>query len=467
MSAAKRPKLKDSRRQFWWGEHDLIDYGIPARVGTSAWAVYTALLRHLSDENGAFPSIQLLEAEIGVSNRVIANSLKTLSTVGLISIDREAHQWNVYYILDCTHAIKKNGWARVKPKARDDSSPAPKRTPGRPKHVTKTTGARDDSSPEHVTNRHTKNNQLITTKEESGGHSFTETAREEAQPENPAAPVAVIDLPVPTTTEDASLLKASVGDAADGPKVAGAPDGANGEGLELTDEDMSMLFGSSDENAEDLEQVPGAAAAGRAALSSLVSTLPAPASQELPTPGAVDLLWAIPEAELLGRPAATPADANYKTIVGMVGGKRVIEDGILEGHTPSGGVPRGYWLRLTSMELASIREAAQGEAKATSTSFLTLCILGLDRMIGAPKRTQKAVPVMNGNAAKVTQPGQKLTTPPEEPATGSSLLGAWELKSNPEITLEVVSADVGTVTLSDGATMRTADLIVRHNRLLA
>ncbi len=55
MSASPRPQLKDARRQSWWGEHDLIDYGVIARVGTSAWAVYTCLLRHVNDEGSTFP----------------------------------------------------------------------------------------------------------------------------------------------------------------------------------------------------------------------------------------------------------------------------------------------------------------------------------------------------------------------------------------------------------------------------
>jgi hypothetical protein len=51
-------------------------------------------------------------------------------------------------------------------------------------------------------------------------------------------------------------------------------------------------------------------------------------------------------------------------------------------------------LRLTSDNLAYIRETAQAEAKMTGTSFLTLGILGLDRMIGAPKRVDKTAPAL-------------------------------------------------------------------------
>ena len=72
MSAAARPELKDARRQFWWGEHELIDFGIISRIGTSAWAVYTCLLRHASLEGVAFPGVCLLQAETGLSNRVVA-----------------------------------------------------------------------------------------------------------------------------------------------------------------------------------------------------------------------------------------------------------------------------------------------------------------------------------------------------------------------------------------------------------
>jgi len=227
---------------------------------------------------------------------------------------------------------------------------------------------------------------------EGGGFSSTENARAETQPEPSAPPVAVMNPPVPTTTDSASLQTQNT-QAAEEVQTAGevsTPDGVFEDAPSFTDEDIQALFEGSDEDAQALEQVPCGPAAGRAAVESLMAALPEASGADSPQASAVDLLRGIPEAELLGRVAATPADANYKTIVGMVGGKKVIEDGILDGNTPTGGVPRRYWLRLTTDELGQIRTLAQVEAKATQTSFLTLCILGLDRMVGAPRKTEKA-----------------------------------------------------------------------------
>jgi hypothetical protein len=302
---------------------------------------------------------------------------------------------------------------------------------------------------------------------ESGGHSFTETAREATQAEHPAPSVAVIEAPAPTTTDHASLEKqngqAEQEDLTTG--EAGTPDGVIEDALGVTDEDVEMLFGSHDENVEELEEVPGAAAAGRAALSSLVGTPPSVAPQELPTPSAVDLLRAIPQAELLGRPAAMPADANYKAIVGMVGGKKVIEDGILDDNTPSGGVPRKYWLHLASEELGQIRTLAQAEAKATGASFLTLCILGLDRLIGAPRRTEKATSPIGGNAYEAKVPGAlkaELPSGPSKYVPGSQ----WRnRKSGDVLTLQEIvptrNANGGGMAylMSNGKTMTVLDLI--------
>ena len=405
VSATKRPRLKDARRQFFWGEHELIDYGVPAKVGTSAWAVYTALLRHLSDENGAFPSVQLLEAEIGISNRVIANSLKTLAAVGLISIEREGHQWNVYYILDCLYAIKKNGWKRVKLKAGDESSPAEKVTKPDPEQVTKSHVARDESSPEQVTIRHTKKNQLRTTNKEGGGYNSTGNVHTETQSDLQAPPVAVIE-PLAPTTQDAPLLQASVGETANGSTPAGAPGGAEPEDT-VTDQDLEILFGRRDDTPEAFEEVPGGAAAGRTALSGPMAAPPESEVGHTATPTSVNLLTAIPEAELLVRPVTEPGQAIYKTIVGLVGGNKVIEEGILDGFTPTGGVPRHSWLRLTADNLDLVRRTAQAEAKATQTSFITLCILGMDRLIGAPKKMTLSTHQVLGPAYETPEEQQR------------------------------------------------------------
>jgi hypothetical protein len=336
---------------------------------------------------------------------------------------------------------------------------------------------------------------------EGGGFSSTGNARADSQPVPHVPPAAVVDVPVPTTG-NASLSKAWPAVTADGPSVAGAPDGATPDALVITDENLDFLFGAEDENAEGLDTVPGAAALDEPAdvLEAVVlpafEEVPAPASlaapvldlmtpagrpaslPPLPIPAArivyVDDLPAIPETELQGRPVAVPSEGKYKTIVGMVGGKNVIADGILESSSPSGGIPRVNWLRLNDDELTLIRTTAQAEAKRTEKSFLSLCILGLDRLIGAPKRTKPTEIVMNGKASVLLAPGA-LTPPPPDPATGRTLLGRWASRGNPAHIVEVI--EVGIVDqgsrkqmraiLADGSSLSTADLVVRHTLLEA
>lgn len=116
------------------------------------------------------------------------------------------------------------------------------------------------------------------------------------------------------------------------------------------------------------EKVPGGAA---------LAVLGAPVAS-------VDDLLPIPADDLRVRPRATPADPVYRAIKGMVGGNRAIDDGILDGATPAGGLPRMDWLRLTEQEIAEVRATAQAEAQAKRLNFYTTCIRGLDRLIGAP-----------------------------------------------------------------------------------
>jgi hypothetical protein len=169
---------------------------------------------------------------------------------------------------------------------------------------------------------------------EGGGFSFTGNARADSQPVPHVPPAAVIDLPVPTT-DNASLPKAWPVVTADGPSVAGAPDGATPDALIITDEDLDFLFGAGEDNAEGLDTVPGAAAltepveALEAVVLPALEEVPAPAIlaapvldlippaarpvflPPLPIPAArivsVNDLPAIPEGELQGRPVAVPS----------------------------------------------------------------------------------------------------------------------------------------------------------------
>jgi hypothetical protein len=129
-------RLVDGRPGYWWSENALFDYGVPARIGSSPTLTYLALIRHANAESECFPSIALLSLETGLSNRVLATSLKALAGVGMVGVTREKHQRNLYRVASVLEAATRNGWQRVQ--------------------VTKSHVARDEKSPEHVTKGHTK-----------------------------------------------------------------------------------------------------------------------------------------------------------------------------------------------------------------------------------------------------------------------------------------------------------------------
>lgn len=370
MSAAPRPALVDSRRQFWWGEHELIDYGVPAHIGTSAWTVYTCLLRHVNAKSVTFPSVKLLMAETGLSNRVVGASIATLKTVGLIEVDRESHQWNVYQILDATHAIRKNGWERVKDEARDEKSPAEEPAAPRRKHVTKSHLPRDEKSPEQVTNRHTKKNHLKTTIEEPSVSTLTGDVREDAPL---VAPLAVEPGPASYTTGEGASEPTPVAQLRPVAGVAVLPPDGGAADAAITDTELDFLFGTGQGLQETVpltigENVPPAGAA---------ALLGSPVRR-------VDLLMPVPAHDLRDRPLAMPSEEVYRLVKRLVGGNRAIDDGILETLTPAGALSRQDWLRLTVDELEELRHAAQAEAQDEKLNFYTCAIRGLDRLIGAP-----------------------------------------------------------------------------------
>jgi hypothetical protein len=128
-------RLTDARPGHWWSENAVFDYGVAARLGTSAVLVYLALVRHSNGDSECFPSVKLLELETGLSNRVIAKSAKALEAVGLIEVDRSGRN-NEYRILTVQAAVSRQGWEKVR--------------------VTKSHVTRDEKSRDQVTKGHTK-----------------------------------------------------------------------------------------------------------------------------------------------------------------------------------------------------------------------------------------------------------------------------------------------------------------------
>lgn len=441
MSAAPRPTLVDSRRQFWWGEHELIDYGVPARIGTSAWTVYTCLLRHVNAQAVTFPSVKLLMAETGLSNRVIAASISGLRDVSLIDVDRESHQWNVYRVLDVLHAIRKNGWQPIKEEARDEKSPAQQSG----KHVTKSHVARDEKSPEHVTKSHTKKNQLKRTKRKRGGESDLESdPRESGQPSTPVAELSsathsssktpAAETPTHEAGPLATIVGAALASMASVPTAAvlEAPDGvaaiAAVAGLQDSQEIQDQPRAGMNQQTTSTEEVPAAAGEGAARPGNGAGS-----------PG-VDSLRPVDAQTLAARPVMPPEGPAYKALRSLVG--KSLPEMLLE-KTRTGQLPRGeLWLRLELGEIELVRVTAQAEAKATQTSMITLAVRGLDHLIGA----KKAPKASTGKAMAAASSGVPVTGPqdlahvdpqlvPGQRCTVGGKLGVIALKMKPEYTV--------------------------------
>jgi hypothetical protein len=258
--------------------------------------------------------------------------------------------------------------------------------------------------------------------------NFTEL---NAQPENPAPPVAVMNPPEVTTTEDASLPNTSVAETADGPSPADASGEANGEAPELTDEEAEFLFGGQDDNATDLEQVPGGAAAA-----------------------------VLAEASEDHDPEATRA-----VLTPNLGGQKKLNT--LMEEKPPGlvkiGKTRRAWITEITPERAEelVIEARTGTVAHPWTAITEL----LDREVGAKiQRGSKAAVVANGGATNVLKPGASRVQVDAESAP-NAYLGIWEFRTNPEIVADVVAATPsGEITLRDGATMRSADLVIKYRK---
>ncbi|EDN66644.1 hypothetical protein BGP_6112 [Beggiatoa sp. PS] len=138
-------KIKDARKlNIWYSEDEFFDYGVTKHIGVSAAIVYFALCRHADRDGKAFPSVELLVQECGLSNRVVAKSTRTLKQFSLIEIKRNKHQHNIYYVQSVKNAITLNKWEKI----------ASVKSTFAKKQVTIRHEASDESSPEQVTIRH-------------------------------------------------------------------------------------------------------------------------------------------------------------------------------------------------------------------------------------------------------------------------------------------------------------------------
>lgn len=133
-------KINEGRKRGWfWVENEIFDYGIANHIGNSALTIHFALCRHADEQGKSFPTVQTLQFETGLSNRVIAKSTRILEQYYLLEIQREKHQHNVYIVKSVRDAIRLNNWNIP---ASDEKSPVKE-------HVTKGHEARDESSLGH------------------------------------------------------------------------------------------------------------------------------------------------------------------------------------------------------------------------------------------------------------------------------------------------------------------------------
>ena len=228
---------------------------------------------------------------------------------------------------------------------------------------------------------------LIPSEVNPGGVSnVKENARAQAREAGRPAP-GLVSAPR-TTTDDAALQKSVAPErtlttqalleppdtlTSQGPVPPGGGAAHAASDLALTDDDLDELFAPGNADDTSREKVP--AAAGGAALA---GPLAAPALR-------VADLMPVPRLELAERPAAMPSSPEYRMIRSLVTGKQ-LDGGLLEQATPTGGLSRQDWLRLTLYEIGLVKAAAQSEAQAEGTGFVTLAIRGLDRLIGAVRR---------------------------------------------------------------------------------
>lgn len=70
---------------------DFIDSGVIDYVGVSAWAVYTAILRHMDQEQRCFPSEQTLVSLTGLSRNTVISCIKRLRVAGLVTVHKVRH----------------------------------------------------------------------------------------------------------------------------------------------------------------------------------------------------------------------------------------------------------------------------------------------------------------------------------------------------------------------------------------
>jgi hypothetical protein len=77
-------------------DNEAIDRG--AEVGTSAFAVYAAIARHVDEQRRAWPGIDRLAKMTGISPRWVMHAIRHLETAGWLVVDRTPGRRNTYIL---------------------------------------------------------------------------------------------------------------------------------------------------------------------------------------------------------------------------------------------------------------------------------------------------------------------------------------------------------------------------------
>ena len=87
----------------------MIKDKVIAKIGLSAFAVYVAIKAHVDLETGnAWPSVELLAEQVGVTERTVFNSIKKLVEEGLLKVEKKGRS-NHYSIVETINIVEQTG----------------------------------------------------------------------------------------------------------------------------------------------------------------------------------------------------------------------------------------------------------------------------------------------------------------------------------------------------------------------
>ncbi len=95
-------QVRDLRQKQWFIVDDRYLNGYARLLGPYASMVYFVLCRHADSRfQSCYPSISLIAAKVGISERQVMRSIRKLQEYNIIRVGkRPRHNANVYHLLD-------------------------------------------------------------------------------------------------------------------------------------------------------------------------------------------------------------------------------------------------------------------------------------------------------------------------------------------------------------------------------